>query len=71
MSPPYRDINNKPLYYTEPVLTEIAEAKILAENGIIIAQHHIKETFTIPQTLEVFREEKYGDTLVHFLRTKC
>lgn len=70
MGPPYRDINNKPLNFTEPVLKEIAAAKLLAQNGIIIAQHHIKETFETPKQLEIYREEKYGDTLLHFLKNK-
>jgi 16S rRNA (guanine(966)-N(2))-methyltransferase RsmD len=70
MGPPYRDINNKPLNFTGPVLANIAAAEILAPDGIIIAQHHQNETFDIPAGLELYREEKYGDTLIHFLRYK-
>ena len=70
MGPPYRDIKNTPLFFTEPVLKQIAEAKLLASNGIIVAQHHKKETFTVPDNLQIVREEKYGDTLVHFLQYK-
>ncbi|MDR0953464.1 MAG: 16S rRNA (guanine(966)-N(2))-methyltransferase RsmD [Elusimicrobiota bacterium] len=70
MGPPYRDINNKPLNFTEPVLSSIAQAKLLAEGGIIVAQHHQNEKFKVPANLELYREEKYGDTLVHFLRYK-
>ncbi|MDR1684524.1 MAG: RsmD family RNA methyltransferase [Elusimicrobiota bacterium] len=68
MGPPYRDINNKALNFTGPVLASLAEAGILAPNGVIVAQHHKNETFETPKKLEVFREEKYGDTLVHFLK---
>jgi len=70
MGPPYRDIKNTPLFFTEPVLKQIAEAKLLAKNGIIVAQHHKKETFAVPDNLQIVREEKYGDTLVHFLQYK-
>jgi len=68
MGPPYRDINNRPLNFTQPVLNSIAAAKLLAPGGIIVAQHHKNETFETPPSLELYREEKYGDTLIHFLR---
>ena len=70
MGPPYRDIKNTPLFFTGPVLNQIAESKLLAPKGLIVAQHHKKETFTVPETLQIVREEKYGDTTVHFLEYK-
>ena len=70
MGPTYRDINNKPLKFSAPVLEKVAQAKLLADNGIIILQHHKTEEFAVPPSLEIYREEKYGDTLVHFLRNK-
>ncbi|MDR0646150.1 MAG: 16S rRNA (guanine(966)-N(2))-methyltransferase RsmD [Elusimicrobiota bacterium] len=70
MGPPYRDANNKPLNFTGTVLAELASSGVLARGGIIIAQHHKTEIFDIPKNLELFREEKYGDTLIHFLRYK-
>ncbi|MDR0734827.1 MAG: 16S rRNA (guanine(966)-N(2))-methyltransferase RsmD [Elusimicrobiota bacterium] len=70
MGPPYRDINNKPLNFTGPVLASVAAACLLSRGGMIIAQHHQNETFEIPVGLETFREEKYGDTIIHFLRYK-
>jgi 16S rRNA (guanine(966)-N(2))-methyltransferase RsmD len=70
MGPPYRDIKNKPLNFTDGVLKNIANAKLLAKNGVIVAQHHKNETFETPAGFELFREEKYGDTLIHFLRHK-
>ena len=70
MGPPYRDIKNTPLFFTEPVLKQIAESKLLAPKGLIVAQHHKKENFTVPETLQIIREEKYGDTTVHFLQYK-
>ena len=70
MGPPYRDIKNTPLFFTGPVLEQIASAKLLAGKGVIVAQHHKKETFAVPDTLQIVREEKYGDTVVHFLQYK-
>ena len=71
MGPPYRDQNNKMLSLSEPALKNVAEAKLLAPKGIIVLQTHKTETFAVPDTLEMFRQEKYGDTLVHFLRYKA
>ncbi len=68
MGPPYRDINNKMLSFSEPSLKNVADAKLLAPNGILVIQTHKTENFAIPSVFEVFRTEKYGDTLVRFLR---
>lgn len=68
MGPPYRDINNKMLSLSEPALKNVADARLLAPKGIIILQTHKTEEFTVPAGLEIYRVEKYGDTLVHFLR---
>lgn len=68
MGPPYRDINNKMLSFSAPALKNVAEARLLAPKGIIILQTHKTEEFAVPASLEIYRVEKYGDTLVHFLR---
>lgn len=71
MGPPYRDLNQKMLSLSEPALQNIAAAKLLAPKGIIVLQTHKTEQFAVPDSLEIYREEKYGDTLVHFLRYKA
>ena len=68
MGPPYRDINNKMLSFSQPSLKNVADACLLAPKGILVIQTHKTEEFDIPATLTVFRTEKYGDTLVRFLR---
>ncbi|MBR4592156.1 MAG: RsmD family RNA methyltransferase [Elusimicrobiaceae bacterium] len=68
MGPPYRDINNKMLSLSAPALANVAQARLLAPGGIIILQTHKTEEFPVPVPLEIYRVEKYGDTLVHFLR---
>jgi 16S rRNA (guanine(966)-N(2))-methyltransferase RsmD len=70
MGPPYRDTKNRPLNFTDPVLASIAASGVLAKDGIIVAQHHQNEIFNVPFNLEIYREEKYGDTLIHFLKYK-
>ena len=69
MGPPYRDINNKMLSFSEPALKNVAEARLLAPNGIVVLQTHKTEEFAVPDSLEIYRVEKYGDTLVHFMRS--
>ena len=68
MGPPYRDIINKMLSFSEPALKNVAEARLLAPNGIVVLQTHKTEEFAVPDSLEIYRVEKYGDTLVHFMR---
>lgn len=68
MGPPYRDINNKMLSFSQPSLKNVADARLLAPKGILVIQTHKTEEFEIPVSLTVFRTEKYGDTLVRFMR---
>ena len=68
MGPPYRDINNKMLSFSEPALKNVADSRLLSPNGIIVLQKHKTEACAVPDSLEVYRVEKYGDTLVHFMR---
>ena len=70
MGPPYRDQNNKMLALSEPALKNVADARLLAPNGIVILQTHKTEQFAIPDVFEMYRQEKYGDTLVHSFRAK-
>ena len=68
MGPPYRDINNKMLSFSEPALKNVADSRLRSPNGIIVLQNHKAEALAVPDSLEVYRVEKYGDTLVHFMR---
>lgn len=68
LSPPYRDEENLPLSYTSKTLALIAEGGIMGPNCLIVAQHHKREKLEIPPGLEDTRQEKYGDTLVNFVR---
>ncbi len=68
LSPPYRDEENLPLSYTSKTLALIAEGGIMGPKCLIVAQHHKREKIEIPPGLEGTRQEKYGDTLVDFVR---
>ena len=68
MGPPYKDANKLPLALTSPALRAVAEAGLILDDGLIICQHHKKESVTAPYGIELFRQEKYGDTLVSFFR---
>lgn len=69
LGPPYRKEDNTPLAYTTPVLENIAQARLLAPKGLVIAQHHKKEEVATPKGLKRFRLMKYGDTIMSFYRT--
>ncbi|MBU0951294.1 MAG: 16S rRNA (guanine(966)-N(2))-methyltransferase RsmD [Elusimicrobia bacterium] len=59
--PPYK------AYLVNQVLKNIKEANLLKEGGVIVAQHHQTEKID-PAFFNIFRKEKYGDTIVTFLR---
>lgn len=66
MGPPYKDSKKAPLALTIPALRAVADAGLLLDGGWIICQHHKKEPVDAPAAFEMFRQEKYGDTLVSF-----
>lgn len=68
LGPPYRDSQDRPLAYSTPTLARVAQAELLAEGGIILLQHHVKEDVKLPEGYEQYRREKYGDTFVDFIR---
>ena len=68
MGPPYKDMEKKPLNFTVPTLKAVLEASLLKPGGIIISQRQAKEPLEIPQGLESYRVEKYGDTVVTFIK---
>jgi 16S rRNA (guanine(966)-N(2))-methyltransferase RsmD len=69
MGPPYVDKDKKPLALVEPTLANLARHKVVSPTGLIIAQHQKKEPVSaLPDGWTVARQEKYGDTLVTFVR---
>lgn len=68
MGPPYKDGDKKALALTYPALKNIVKYGILKENSVLIAQKHVKEPVGNVSGLDMFRVEKYGDTVVSFYR---
>jgi 16S rRNA (guanine966-N2)-methyltransferase len=61
LDPPY----NKGLI--EPTIRKISEDKILKKQGIIVVEHHKKESFLIPDNLKLFKRKEYSDTIISIL----
>ena len=55
---------------TGTTLKVVVDSDIMNPGAWIISQRHIKEPVAPPPQLEMFREEKYGDTLVSFYRKR-
>jgi 16S rRNA (guanine966-N2)-methyltransferase len=70
MGPPYVDDEKKPLALVTPTLEQIRAYGLLAPNGVVIAQHHKKETVAATDAWELTRQERYGDTMLSFLRAR-
>lgn len=68
MGPPYRTEEGKMLSYSTPTLARVAEAGLLSPGGWALLQRYKKEAVVLPAGYERFREERYGDTDVEFLR---
>ena len=60
MDPPYKEKN----LYT--ILTNIIDAKILKNNGIVIIHRHKKEQDKLPNNFRVLEEKTYGVSRVFF-----
>ena len=68
MGPPYKDENKRPLAYSTPALSRVAEAGLLAPGGLLISQHQVREDVQAPAGFERTRRQKYGDTFVDFFK---
>ena len=70
MGVPYKDKNKLPLFLVGPTLDMVTKADLLKDSSLIIAQHHKKEDVVSNDKFEVVREERYGDTVISFLKIK-
>ena len=68
MGVPYRMEDNTPLYFSTPVLAKVASSGITTPDTIVIIQHHEKEPVEVPENMEKYRSEQYGDTVVDYIR---
>jgi 16S rRNA (guanine(966)-N(2))-methyltransferase RsmD len=65
---PYRDEDNNPLMYSSKTIEMAYSEGLLSEYGFIISQHHNKEKIELPAGLKIYRTEKYGDTIIDFIK---
>jgi len=70
LGPPYVDEAKAMLNLTGPTLEQIRKYELLAPQGFVIAQHHKKEIVTDSEAWLVKREERYGDSVVTFLKLR-
>lgn len=68
LGPPYKDELKRPLRLVKPALENIQQASLLAPGGWVIAQHHLKEPVSGAAGLQMFRQEKYGDSYLSFFK---
>ena len=61
MDPPYKEKN---LY---KILTNIIDAKILKNNGIVIIHRHKKEQDELPNNFRILEEKTYGVSRILFV----
>ncbi len=66
MGPPYRDATQSALALTSRTLTVIEAGPILAEGGLVVAQHHAKENLGSLDPWKLIRQTKYGDSRLSF-----
>ncbi len=62
--------------YEKDILSNILEEisisalKLLTSSGIIIVEASKREKFHLKENLEIYREERYGDTILYFIEKR-
>lgn len=67
LGPPYKDEAKTPLALVVPTVQQIQKAGLVANGGLVVAQHHKKEPVgDTGLAYAIVRRERYGDTMVTF-----
>ena len=54
--------------HLQGVVDSVARSEALQKNGLLILEHHKKERFSFPrESLSVWKEKRFGDTVISFL----
>ena len=54
--------------HLQRVVDSVAQSEALQKNGLLILEHHKKERFSFPrESLSVWKEKRFGDTVISFL----
>jgi 16S rRNA (guanine966-N2)-methyltransferase len=56
--------------FVEQIVDSIARCEILKPGGILVLEHHKKETFGCPEELSILKKRRFGDTVISFLMKK-
>lgn len=53
--------------FVQRIIDSVAQSEVLEKNGILILEHHKKETFSSPEEkLVALKQKKFGDTVISF-----
>jgi len=53
--------------FVQRIIDSIVQTEVLEKNGLLILEHHKKETFFSPEEkLSVLKQKKFGDTVISF-----
>jgi 16S rRNA (guanine966-N2)-methyltransferase len=53
--------------FAQKIIDSVAQSEVLEENGILILEHHKKESFDSPQDkLFILKQKRFGDTVISF-----
>lgn len=54
--------------FIQRIVDLIAQSEVLERDGILILEHHKKETFSFPrEKLPLIKQKRFGDTVISFL----
>jgi len=54
--------------YAQRIIDSISQSAVLEKNGILILEHHKKESFIFPEgILLLLKQRRFGDTMVSFI----
>ena len=53
--------------FVQRIIDSIVQSEVLEKNGVLILEHHKKETFSFPEEkLVALKQKKFGDTVISF-----
>jgi 16S rRNA (guanine966-N2)-methyltransferase len=53
--------------FVQRIVDSVVRSRILQEGGILVLEHHKKETFGCSPELSVLKQSRFGDTIISFL----
>lgn len=65
LDPPYGESK-----FIESILKKLCENELLEKNGLILIEQETKSLFSTPDKLEIYKEKRFGNTKVIFLKYK-